>query len=94
MIFLKTGGTKAKNSQRQNYNKANTLLGGTELRQKISEYCKVIPENLIITNGSDDALILICHTYITPGMFSCAKQAEIRVNFPNKFLVAYFRGIR
>jgi histidinol-phosphate/aromatic aminotransferase/cobyric acid decarboxylase-like protein len=40
------------------------LGGGEPLRAEISKYAGVIPENLIVTNGSDDALILICQTFL------------------------------
>jgi len=43
------------------------LGGGNQLKNEICQYCGVIPENVMITNGSDDALILICHTYLGPG---------------------------
>ena len=40
------------------------LSGGEPLRAEISKYAGAIPENLIVTNGSDDALILICQTFL------------------------------
>ena len=43
------------------------LGGGARLRGRIAEYAAVIPETILVTNGSDDALILICHTYLTGG---------------------------
>ena len=43
------------------------LGGGAELRNRLAEYCGVIPENIMVTNGSDDALILICQTYLRSG---------------------------
>ena len=43
------------------------LGGGENLRNKLAEYSGVIPENVLVTNGSDDALILICQTFIKPG---------------------------
>lgn len=43
------------------------LGGGTRLRGRIAAYASVIPETILVTNGSDDALILICHTYLAGG---------------------------
>lgn len=43
------------------------LGGGAALRGAIADYAGVIPENLIITNGSDDALILLCQRFLGEG---------------------------
>jgi histidinol-phosphate aminotransferase len=40
------------------------LAGGEQLRSQLARYCNVIAENLLITNGSDDALILMCHAFL------------------------------
>jgi histidinol-phosphate/aromatic aminotransferase/cobyric acid decarboxylase-like protein len=48
------------------------LAGGEDLRAKLAEYTGAIGENLIVTNGSDDALILICHTFLGPGTSALA----------------------
>jgi histidinol-phosphate aminotransferase len=42
-------------------------LGAATLRTAISGYTGVPAENVIATNGSDDALDLICRTYLDPG---------------------------
>ncbi len=46
------------------------LSGGEALQQELATYCGVGTENLLITNGSDDALILLCH-----GMLGAGKSA-------------------
>ncbi|RVU54223.1 histidinol-phosphate transaminase [Anaerosphaera multitolerans] len=38
----------------------------TDLKEKLSETLKLSPENLLITNGGDEALTLIAQTYINP----------------------------
>ncbi|KAL6073746.1 DUF5664 domain-containing protein [Balamuthia mandrillaris] len=44
------------------------LAGGEELRRQLARYCGgIIEESLLITNGSDDALILLCHSLLGPG---------------------------
>lgn len=43
------------------------LGGGSDLRNQLAKYCCVIPENILVTNGSDDALILICQTFLNSG---------------------------
>ena len=40
------------------------LSGGEPLRRALCEYCGCVNEELMVTNGSDDALILICQTYL------------------------------
>jgi hypothetical protein len=40
------------------------LSGGEPLREALCKYCDCINESLMVTNGSDDALILICQTYL------------------------------
>jgi histidinol-phosphate/aromatic aminotransferase/cobyric acid decarboxylase-like protein len=40
------------------------LSGGEPLRAVLCNYTGCINENLMVTNGSDDALILICQTYL------------------------------
>lgn len=42
-------------------------LGHDELYQRIGNYADCRTENILITNGSDDALSLICQTYLDPG---------------------------
>jgi histidinol-phosphate aminotransferase len=46
------------------------LSGGDALQAELANYCSVGTENLLITNGSDDALILLCH-----GMLGAGKSA-------------------
>jgi aspartate/methionine/tyrosine aminotransferase len=41
--------------------------GHEELCAKLSGYVRCRPEHLLITNGSDDALALVCQTYIDAG---------------------------
>merc|ERR1712137_727070 len=43
------------------------LGGGAELRQRLADYAGVIPEDIMVTNGSDDALILICQSFLGTG---------------------------
>jgi histidinol-phosphate aminotransferase len=43
------------------------LSGGIELSNALTAYCNVIPENILITNGSDDALILLCYSLLGHG---------------------------
>ena len=43
------------------------LSGGAQLRDSLIRYCDIINENLMVTNGSDDALILICQTFLGHG---------------------------
>eukprot|EP00759_Apiculatamorpha_spiralis_P037322 PhF_6_TR37204/c0_g1_i1/m.54832/K00817/hisC; histidinol-phosphate aminotransferase len=56
-----------------NFNDGDTLKfypelgGGVRLRGRLATYASCIPEALLVTNGSDDALILICHTFLAPG---------------------------
>lgn len=40
------------------------LGGGLDLRRDIAGYAGCIPENLLVTNGSDDALVLICQALL------------------------------
>lgn len=42
-------------------------LGSPSLLEKLAEYTGVGPERLLATNGSDDALQLICNTFLDPG---------------------------
>lgn len=67
-------------------------LGSPNLRAKLSDYTGVDAERLLVTNGSDEALQLICNSYIDPGdivvapvptynhfmVFAQARGAEIR----------------
>jgi histidinol-phosphate aminotransferase len=48
------------------------LGGGEDLRNKLAEYTGAIPENILVTNGSDDALILICQTFLGEGKVAVA----------------------
>jgi histidinol-phosphate aminotransferase len=48
------------------------LAGGDALRHELASYCSVGEENLLITNGSDDALILLCHTFLGHGKTAIA----------------------
>ncbi|KAH3767751.1 histidinol-phosphate transaminase [Pelomyxa schiedti] len=48
------------------------LAGGAALRTALAEYCGVIAENIIVTNGSDDALILLCYSYLGYGQTALA----------------------
>lgn len=41
-------------------------LSAPRLREAISKYTGIDRENILVTNGSDDALDLICRTYIDP----------------------------
>ena len=43
------------------------LSGGKDLRESLTSYCGIINENLMVTNGSDDALILICQSFLGHG---------------------------
>ncbi len=43
------------------------LEGGEELRRALAAYCRAIPENLLVTNGSDDALVLFCRAWLGTG---------------------------
>ncbi|HSW61344.1 MAG TPA: histidinol-phosphate transaminase [bacterium] len=42
-------------------------LFSKNLRQKIGEYCNRQMEEVLVTNGSDDALDLICKVFLDPG---------------------------
>lgn len=42
-----------------------------ELLDSLSQYTGVIPENILVTNGSDDALILLCRAFLKGGS-SCS----------------------
>ncbi|MCA9676067.1 MAG: histidinol-phosphate aminotransferase family protein [Kofleriaceae bacterium] len=48
------------------------LGGGAELRAALAAYVGVIEENLLVSNGSDDALVMICHRYLGPGRVALA----------------------
>ncbi|MEZ4402815.1 MAG: histidinol-phosphate transaminase [Kofleriaceae bacterium] len=48
------------------------LSGGEALQQELAAYCGVGTENLLITNGSDDALILLCHGMLGAGRSALA----------------------
>jgi histidinol-phosphate aminotransferase len=48
------------------------LGGGEQLKQQLAEYVGGIPENLLVTNGSDDALILAAQTYLKHGVVALA----------------------
>ncbi len=48
------------------------LAGGDALRAELAAYCDVGEENLIVTNGSDDALILLCHGFLGQGKSALA----------------------
>jgi len=41
-------------------------LGSKGLATALSDYVSLNPENILVTNGSDDALELICKTYLGP----------------------------
>lgn len=41
-------------------------LGASKLRRTLAAYCGVDSEDIIVTNGSDDALSLICSSYLDP----------------------------
>lgn len=38
-----------------------------KLREKIAQYCKVKPQNIVVTNGSDEAIELISKVFIEEG---------------------------
>jgi histidinol-phosphate aminotransferase len=42
------------------------LSGGMPLKQQIASYAGCIPENVLITSGSDDALVLLCRAFLGP----------------------------
>jgi histidinol-phosphate aminotransferase len=42
-------------------------LGSANLCEAIADYVSLVPGNVMVTNGSDDALELICKTYLGPG---------------------------
>lgn len=48
------------------------LAGGDALRTELASYCGVGDDNLIITNGSDDALILLCQAFLGQGKAALA----------------------
>ncbi|MBK9032835.1 MAG: histidinol-phosphate aminotransferase family protein [Myxococcales bacterium] len=48
------------------------LSGGEALQQELASYCGVGTDNLLITNGSDDALILLCHGLLGAGKTALA----------------------
>ncbi len=50
-------------------NRYPRLGGGIQLRQAIASYCggATVPENVLVCNGSDDALVLICHALLGIG---------------------------
>jgi|JI10StandDraft_1071094.scaffolds.fasta_scaffold50116_3 histidinol-phosphate aminotransferase len=48
------------------------LSGGEDLQHELAHYCGVAVENLLITNGSDDALILLCHGLLGHGKTALA----------------------
>lgn len=48
------------------------LAGGDALRGELASYCNVADDNLIITNGSDDALILLCQAFLGHGKAALA----------------------
>lgn len=42
-------------------------LGAPKVRAALSTYTGVRPDSILVTNGSDDALDLVCRTYLEPG---------------------------
>lgn len=48
------------------------LSGGEALRLELASYCGVEDANLLVTNGSDDALILLCRALLAPGKVAVA----------------------
>ena len=48
------------------------LAGGDALRAELARYCAVGEDNLLVTNGSDDALIVLCHALLGPGKSALA----------------------
>lgn len=50
-------------------------LYSNSLRLKLGEYCNRKPEDILVTNGSDDALELICKVFLDP-------EDEVVVPFP------------
>jgi len=42
-------------------------LGAPKVRAALSAYTGVRPDAILVTNGSDDALDLVCRTYLEPG---------------------------
>ena len=48
------------------------LSGGPELQAELADYCGVREDNILVTNGSDDALILLCHAFLGPGRSALA----------------------
>ena len=65
-------------------------LGSTELVEALVEYTGVAADHLLVTNGSDDALRLICSTYLDTG-----DEVVIPVPTYNHFMVfVQSRGAR
>lgn len=48
------------------------LSGGEALRLELAAYCGVQDGNLLVTNGSDDALILLCRAFLGAGKTAVA----------------------
>lgn len=42
-------------------------LGASKLRRTLAAYTGVVADDIIVTNGSDDALDLVCRSYVDPG---------------------------
>ncbi len=75
-------------------------LGSSQLRAQLSQYTGVDADSILVTNGSDEALALICNTYLDAGdvvvvpvptynhfvVFAQARGAQIRpVQLANPF---------
>ncbi len=48
------------------------LAGGDALRAELAAYCRVGQDNVLVTNGSDDALILLCQAFLGHGTSALA----------------------
>lgn len=83
-------------------------LGSRSLLLGLSDYTGVRPESLMVTNGSDDALHLICATFLDPGdevvvpvptynhfmVFANAKGANVRQVVGDSPFSSNISGIR
>jgi len=48
------------------------LEGGNPLKAELARYCGTAEDNLLVTNGSDDALVVLCHAFLGPGKTALA----------------------
>jgi histidinol-phosphate aminotransferase len=83
-------------------------LGSRTLANHIADYVELPADNILITNGSDDALELVCKTYLGPGdrvlvpmptythflVYVQARNAEVVPYYPDDIFDADFAGLR